>query len=242
MIPESVDASRETDPPEVTAEWTMSAVIAWVITLPETVPLTATLPDPDTLTMTARMFASRSIGESSRAAFTSSLLSSGSSHSGRSPGATSFADRLTSPAATIVDPVINDDSVLVITLPRPDTVTATTPEAETPTDRARMTFDDSENTVRLESVVRIESVMAARVVFVMSFTTRGTVTATVPLAATPTTRASMLDEFRAASDTAPPASTVDLVIVAAVSSTITLAAISAWTATTPEAPTPVAKA
>ncbi len=45
------------------------------MTLPEKAPLTATPPDPATLTIRARMFPSRSMGESSRFSFR--LLESG---------------------------------------------------------------------------------------------------------------------------------------------------------------------
>ncbi len=242
MIPESVAASSVTEPPAVTSESTMSARMVLAITLPETAPLTATAPEPEMLARMARMLVSRSNGESSIAALTCSRLSSGMIHSGIALGAMSSADRLTPPAAAIAEPLISEASVLVITFPKPATVTATVPEAETPTEMARMTFDDSASRARLELVVRVESVTAVRVVFVMSFTTMGTSTAAVPLAATPTTKASIVEVSVAVRDTAPPAATVEFAIVADVLSTITLAAINAWTATAPVAPTPVAKA
>ena len=242
MIPESVEASRDTDPPEVTSESTMSALTVFTITLPETAPLTATPPEPEMLARMARILVSRSKGDSSTAELTCSLLPSGSIHSGMALGAMSLAERLTPPAAVIVEPPITEVSVLVITFPSPATVTATAPDAETPTEMARMTFVDSEARVRFEWVARVESVTAVSVVFVMSFTTMGTVTAAPPVAATPTTKASMVEVSLAVRDTAPPASTAEFVMVADVVSTITLAAMRAWTAAMPDAPTPVAKA
>lgn len=71
MMPDELDASRATLPAlEVTPASLISACTVLVMTLPVSAPLAAT-PPPATLTLTARMLASRSIGESARLALRS---------------------------------------------------------------------------------------------------------------------------------------------------------------------------
>ncbi len=97
--PSSASYVMECVAPARTVESSILDKTVLAMTLPMMPTLTAVVPEPATLTMTARMLASRSTGESSRLSLSSVEVSEGRIHSGMLLGAISCADRDTSPAA-----------------------------------------------------------------------------------------------------------------------------------------------
>ncbi len=208
IMPESDREDTTTSPPAVTSAPSISALTAFVITFPETAALTATVPEPATLTMIARMPAFRSTGVPSRAVSSSASFSSDSIQSGSTLGAWSMAETETSPpAVTVEPPVMPAVTSLAIALPSAETATETVPAPEAPMASARMIADDSAVTITLASEETVAPSILASRVLVIALAAAPPPTATSLAPAAPTDRASIEDASMAEAVTSPCAST-----------------------------------
>ncbi|OPY93174.1 MAG: hypothetical protein A4E73_00364 [Syntrophaceae bacterium PtaU1.Bin231] len=214
--------------PARTVESSTCARTSLVTTLPMREAPTATLPEPATLTMIARMLASGSRGDPSRAASSCACWSAESIHEGRMPGATSEAERATSPPAMTVEfPLIAAVTSLATALPRADTETATSLPPETPMPRARMIDEETESSVTFAAVFvtvvpaaltparTVEPDIAVPIAFVMTLAEMAPPPAMEPEPAPPKARASMTEASTAERATVPFASTVEPLRMAA---------------------------
>ena len=170
---------------------------------------TATLPEPATLTMMARMLALGSRGDPSRASSSCSCLSAGNIQEGSTDGAWSDAVTVTSPPVITVEPLIAAVTVLATALPSAETETATFPDPETPMASARTIADDVEVRSSVESVSSVEPPILVLTVFVITLAAIAPPPAASPPPAPPNASASITESSAATSDTGPLALTVD---------------------------------
>ena len=126
-------------------------------------------------------------------------------------GADSVADRLRSPAAVTVEPLIAATVVFVTRLPMTVKFAEEPAETDTPMVTVRMIAEDSAARLSVEPVVSVVPVMSALVVFAIAFPAMA-MPALAPPPATPKPSASTIDRSFAERVTAPAASTSERLV------------------------------